>query len=345
MTETGRAGQAAPGVLEAAVRRYWPDYAGTPKAGARGWNNTTRFVEHGGRRYVLRVYETHREADRILFEHEVLLRLAEAGLSYRTPVPLRESGGAGETLVRLEDGSGRYACLFAYIEGMRPADEDTRPMREFGTAAGRLSRALADIRPERTPAYRPYYELGEAYPLCGLEQVRAFGAEPPAKLTEVRAELRVLAEAYAEILREVEHLRNLPHQLIHGDLNASNLLVEPEAPEHIAALLDFEFCTRDARAMELAVILSGLPDEEAAILAFLEGFRAEVKLEPEEIEAVPLLMRLRKVDVFLHFLTRYAEGTDGPSVLEEQARSLASELMHLRKNESRWLSILQKVSL
>ncbi len=332
-TETGRAGEAAPGVLEEAIRRYLPDYAGTPEAGAKGWNNTTRFVERGGKRYVLRVYETHREADRILFEHEVLLKLAEAGLPYRTPVPLRESGRAGQTLVRLEDGSGRYACLFAYIEGMRPADEDTRPMRAFGIAAGKLSRALAEIRPERAPAYRPYYELGEAYPLCGPERVREFCAEPPAALAGVRAQLGLLAEAYAEILRELDHLRDLPHQWVHGDLNASNLLVDAEAPERIVALLDFEFCTRDTRAMDLAVILSGLPDDEEAVAEFLQGFASELRLQAEEIEAIPLLMRLRKVDVFLHFLTRYLEGTDGPGVLEEQARSLADELTRMRGSE------------
>ncbi|OWA37929.1 aminoglycoside phosphotransferase [Saccharibacillus sp. O16] len=331
--------------MEAVIRRYWPDYTGTPEAGAQGWNNTTRFVNHAGGRYVLRVYETHQEADRILFEHEVLLKLAQAGLPYRTPVPLRESGGAGETLVRLEDGSGRYACIFAYIEGIRPADDDGRPLYAFGAAAGQLSCALAKVQPERAPAYRPYYELGEAYPLCGLEQVREFCTTPPASLAGVQEQLRLLAEAYAEILREVEHLRHLPHQLIHGDLNASNLLVEAEAPERIAALLDFEFCTHDARAMELAVILSGLPDEEFAVQSFLDGFRGEVDLEPAEIDSIPLLMRLRKVDVFLHFLTRYQQGTDSSAVLEEQARSLAGELEKLRAHEARWRTFLQAARL
>ncbi|NGZ74424.1 phosphotransferase [Saccharibacillus alkalitolerans] len=325
-----------------AVRRYWPDYEGTPEAGAKGWNNTTRYAEYDGKRFVLRIYETHRDPEKIRFEHEVLLRLADAGLPFRTPVPLRTAGG--ETIVGLEDGSGRYACLFPYIEGVRPADEDQRPLPSFGEAAAELSAALAGIRTELSPAYRPYYELAEAYPLCRPERVADFALRPPAELTGAAEALRLLAEEYAEILSGLEYLRRLPHQLVHGDLNASNLLVGTDAPDRIEALLDFEFCTHDVRAMEAAVILSGLPDGEEAVRRFGAGFFGRTRLEPEEIEAVPLLMRLRKVDVFLHFLTRYWEGTDGAGVLEEQARLLSEDLCRMRGGEDALQGLLAEIS-
>lgn len=361
----GTAGEAAQGVLEAVVRQYWPDYSGTPEAGAAGWNNTTRFVRHGGRKYVLRVYETHRDVDKIRFEHEVLLRLAGEGLTFRTPVPRKTSDG--ETIVRLADGSGRYACVFEHIEGVTPGDDDRRPLRSFGEAAGELSGALACVRTELPPAYRPYYELEQAYPLCGARETAGFCAQPPAELAGVGAELGRLAEEYAGLLRELGNLRKLPHQLVHGDLNASNLLVEAGAPERIAALLDFEFCTYDVRAMDAAVILSGLPaaceqapsfeggpgDAESAayeaaenadpVLAFGAGFGRSVRLEPAEIEAIPLLMRLRKVDVFLHFLTRYLQGTDGPDVLAEQARVLSRDLDRMVGEEAGLLRRLKRV--
>lgn len=362
---TDEAAEAAYDVLGETVRKYRSDYAGTPEAGEKGWNNTTRFVECGGERFVLRVYETHRDPDKIRFEHEVLLRLTAAGLTFRTPVP--QTTGDGETLVRLEDGSGRYACLFAYIEGTRPADKDLRPLRAFGAAAGELSAALADIRTDRKPAYRPYYELEQAYPLCEPDGVSAFCTAPPAALSAVQSQLSLLSAAYNEISRETKCLRHLPHQLVHGDLNASNLLVGTSEPDSIEALLDFEFCTYDVRAMEAAVILSGLPqtDEQVTdcgatlpssvevlrsgtdradpVFAFGESFRRHVRLEPAEIEAIPLLMRLRKVDVFLHFLTRYWEGTDGPEVLEEQARSLSEDLERMRLEESALIRSLNSI--
>jgi len=337
----GKAGKAAAGVLENVVRQYLPRYAGTPQQGAKGWNNTTRFVDHDHERYVLRVYETHQEREKIEFEHAVLLALTEAELSFRTPVPLRTA--KGETLVRLEDGSGRFACLFAYIEGLRPVDEDLRPLRAFGETAGELSASLALIDPGRQPAYRPYYELGEAYPLCKLERVSGLAADPPSELRKAAPSLIRMAEAYAEILRELEHLRRLPHQLIHGDLNASNLLVRAGEPEIVEALLDFEFCTYDVRAMDAAVIFSGLPEGEEPIRLFAEGFRKSVMLSEKEIDAIPLLMRLRKVDVFLHFLTRYWEGIDGWTVLEEQANSLSRDLERMRRNEPELKLLLTEV--
>lgn len=40
-------------------------------------------------------------------------------------------------------------------------------------------------------------------------------------------------------------------------------------------------------------------------------------------------MLLRKVDVFLHFSTRYWEGTDEVSVLQEQVKLLAADVVQL----------------
>jgi len=48
----------------------------------------------------------------------------------------------------------------------------------------------------------------------------------------------------------------LPHQLIHGDLNASNALADEAG--RICAILDFEFVTYDLRVMEAAVFLSDM---------------------------------------------------------------------------------------
>ncbi|WP_027091421.1 phosphotransferase [Cohnella thermotolerans] len=71
------------------------------------------------------------------------------------------------------------------------------------------------------------------------------------------ADRRYVLRIY-ETLREfrvhLPKLRKLPHQLIHGDINDSNLLAAPDAAGKVAAVLDFEFCTRDLRAMEPAVV-------------------------------------------------------------------------------------------
>ncbi|MBQ4898337.1 MULTISPECIES: phosphotransferase [Paenibacillus] len=319
---------------ESMVRQFWPGWKGPIKEGDSGWNNTTRYIENKGRNCVLRIYETHRDREKIEFEHEILARLQEIPLSFQVPFPVRTP--EGDSIIRMEDGSGRFACLFEYIEGVRPQHEGFVAAHSFGQAAAELVEALKTVNTDLAPSYRPYYELHQSYPICDYETVRKFCEHPPEAFREQHDAILVLGEAYDKICDRLEDLRNLPHQLVHGDLNPSNLLVYEDHPEEIAALLDFEFCTRDVRAMEPAVVISdllGYGDKRENIRQFCEGFGKRLRLKTEEIANIPSLIRLRKVDVFLHFLSRYLKGTDGPAVLKSQVESLAAELEELKRDE------------
>lgn len=319
---------------ESMVRKFWPGWKGPIKEGASGWNNTTRYIENKGRNCVLRIYETHRDREKIAFEHELLDRLQEVSLSFQTPIPVRTQDG--ESIIRMEDGSNRFACLFEYIEGVRPKDGSFQAALSFGQAAAELVQALATVKTNLTPVYRPYYELPQSYPDCNYETVLSFCEQPPEMFRSQQDALLILGKAYDEICDCLEDLANLPKQLVHGDLNPSNLLVDEEHPDDITALLDFEFCTWDVRAMEPAVVISdllGYAGKRESVRQFCEGFGSLLRLKTEEIANIPNLIRLRKVDVFLHFLSRYLKGTDGPEVLKTQAEALASELDELKRGE------------
>lgn len=320
--------------------------------GRSGWNNTTRYMENNdGDKLVLRVYETHRDAGKVRFEHAVLRALNGSGLPFAIPCPIVAPDGG--TYVRLSDGTDRLACAFAYLDGDRPPEREPGAAYAIGEAAARLSEGLAAVLPNETPAYPPYYELDRAYPLCTEERMEALCADPPAAFAAEAGRLRTLAGALRDIRAALPRLRELPHQLVHGDLNASNLL---GTADRVSAVLDFEFCTRDARAMEVAVLVSGYVDEasmpsdeeedarldaiskpadddtEAALRLAeeaLRGFGSRRKLTLAEAEAVPLLVRLRKLDVFLHFLSRYWDGVDGAEVLLAQLRSAERGLARL----------------
>ncbi|MNC56626.1 homoserine kinase [compost metagenome] len=110
----------------------------------------------------------------------------------------------------------------------------------------------------------------------------------------------------------------------------------------IAALLDFEFVTRDLKAMEPAVCLWGLlpeagADEAAAnrawtcLEAFWRGFAAVRPLTSGERRVIPVLMQLRSLDVFLHFLGRYRDGVDDVSMLLRQIPDTASRLEQVER--------------
>lgn len=317
-------------MAEKTVKNFWPDWEGEAREGASGWNNTTRYLENNGLNCVLRIYETHREERKVAFEHEILMQLASLPLSFQVPSPVRTPEGT--TIIRMEDGSGRLACLFEYIEGVSPKPGEFRAARSFGLAAAELSQALAQIHPSLDPVYPPYYEIRSAYPLCTPETVKQFCQQPPEPFADLTDQLKLLQEACMEVYERLDELEQLPRQLIHGDLNPSNLLVLEDHPQEVCALLDFEFCTQDLRVMEPAVILSDLIGSGRKEIAeqFCEGFGSSLRLTSKEIAVIPLLLRLRKVDVFLHFMSRFLNGTDGPEVLRAQIAAQAAGLRELR---------------
>ncbi|WP_310833031.1 phosphotransferase enzyme family protein [Paenibacillus pedocola] len=315
--------------METIVSKAWPEWAGTLRRRSGGWNNTTYFVGNQTKRAVLRIYDTHKDKGKIEFEHAVLQQLGSQNLPFKVPVPV--SAATGETMFQIDE-SGKFACLFRYIDGDTPNEEASGYAQSFGEAAGILTTVLADINPGLTPVYRPYYELRTSYPLCSTEVIRELCLYPPEPFRELGMELEMLYKAYENITDSLHEFSGLPHQLVHGDLNASNLLVQSSNPSVVAALLDFEFCTFDVRVMEPAVILSGLlghVEEKTMIRDFCRGFSRRVQLTPAEINAIPVLMLLRKIDVFLHFVTRYLEGTDESQVLHEQIKLLSADLIQL----------------
>lgn len=313
------------------LRKFFVNGVWTIEEGLSGWNNTTRFVEAEGLRWVLRVYETHKDIAKIRYEHEILISLNELRLPFRVPMPVNSIDG--HTLVTLDDGTERLACLFTYIEGRRPDESSSGLLAyDYGVATGQLSKALEELKVSSEPVYPPYYEMDSAHPLCTSEKVAAFCKSPPSELEGEASALRVIGTAIQNFRAYLPQFRTLPHQLIHGDINLSNSLVREEDLRQLEAILDFEFCTWDLRVMEVAVVVSGFLSDGSAIEnidRYLEGVGSQLNLEQAEIAAIPLLVQLRILDVFHHFLGRYLDGVDGAEVLREQAISVYEGLLEL----------------
>ncbi len=86
----------------------------------------------------------------------------------------------------------------------------------------------------------------------------------------------MVEKVYCELLPLTETFKTLPHQLIHGDINSSNLLMDEDGM--ISRVLDFEFVTIDLRAMEIEICLSevlseGKEEMWLKLEAFSEGLK------------------------------------------------------------------------
>ncbi|MFM9327865.1 phosphotransferase [Paenibacillus mesotrionivorans] len=317
-----------------------------------GTNNTTRHLAYAGQAYMLRLYNTHEEWEKAAFEHQLLIALRRLmpGLPFGIPQP--EMGAAGVGLIRLENG--KLAAMFRYLDGAAPDFGLPAQAEAFGRAAGQLSGALEQVEQQEAgldlPAYPPYYALAAAHPSCPLYEVLRFCWEPSDEFAGCMEALDVLGRQLEKVIPVLDKLALLPHQLIHGDLNASNALVTPSG--EIAALLDFEFVTRDLKAMEPSVCLWGLlpeagADEQAearawvSLEAFWRGFIEVRPLSAAECRVIPELMQLRSLDVFLHFLGRYRDGVDDASMLLRQIPDTAARLGQVEKHGERLLVLLE----
>lgn len=305
--------------FDAVLARYFAPHAdGSPAwmltRGPSGMNNTTRYVTHAGGRYILRIYETHRDEDKVAYEHHVLACLKQAPVA-GLPVPEPVEALDGGSIVHTPEG--KLAALFRHREGRNPALVSAEDFLDFGRSAGALSCAMATITPDREPLYRPYYEHGLVPPEEIRDRIIGPLRQAGSGLADLGEALGVVETGLIDLHCRVPALQALPHQLIHGDLNASNVLAD--AHNRIVALLDFEFVAWDLRVMELAVCLSeALPAPDApmgetawaCLSALIRGFTERVPLLAGEAAVLPQLLQLRRLDVFLHFLHRWQDGVD-----------------------------------
>lgn len=320
-------------IIDKVLTRLFPSGGWSVQTGASGMNNTTRFVMVQGQRYVLRIYETHRDASKVKYEHSILLALQEVSLPFRIPKPVRSP--EGDTILRLEDG--KLAALFHFMEGVNPTFEELPQLYSFGRTTSQLTCALEKLTLDLAPAYRPYYEIENTHPFCPPQAVIDFCTKPSSEFREQSPALLLIGQQLARFQEVVPKLKQLPHQLVHGDLNASNVLIDAEGM--ISAVLDFEFITRDLRVMELAVCLSDLitavTEEDllwAKVEAFLAGYGSVLKLTSDEINAIPDLIQLRRLDVFVHFLGRYWDGVDEVHIVKDQTDKTVARARWLGSN-------------
>src|ERR1700678_3781568 len=254
----------------------------------RGTNNRTFVVVQGHARWVLRISENLSQLQ-VRAEHRLLGRLRDAGLPFGVPepVPTRDGG----TLVETSSGP---ATLCRWIPGVRPDLTGEPELERFGRAIGLLSAAMRSVPPEDSP-----HDWHTAPPrgqpgIPGIEDLcreltgAGVGREHAAALeTAARRPTPWWSSAGGD----------LPVQVIHADLGASNTLVD-EHTGQVTALLDFELAGPDYRVQDLvaALLLSGAlegPQWRRRVAALARGHVRALRLDPAEIQAIPDLLVCR----------------------------------------------------
>ena len=215
------------------VKQYFKDENYYVKQESSGMNNTTKFLCVGDKKYILRIYESHRDSKKVNYEHLVLEELNKRNLSFNIPKPKQNLKG-NTISVSIDE---KLVSIAEMIKGSNPKLHTTKQFYSLGKVVGEITKELGSIEVELNPIYEPCYELEKSYPKCPLNKVIEFCIYPSNEFENEREYLKELSRYFIEFQEVIPKLRSLPHQIIHGDINASNVLEDEY--NNISAVLKY----------------------------------------------------------------------------------------------------------
>jgi homoserine kinase type II len=300
-----------------------------------------QLVETSAGSYVVRLYRNHTDPARLRFECAVLAGLEASGLPFAVPTPIPTI--SGERYTRLKDEQEDIlVTLTSRIAGQAPQRTNLEQAAAAGEALGVLDLTLKQLEThlsENGTSWRSYGDLEHCHPLV---------PDPYQGILELPLADDArwhLLERYQWLFRQVPTLyASLPKQLSHEDYEPGNMLMEGN---RVTGVLDFEFCSRDLRAMDLTVALSWWPvtafgtgNEWPILLAFSRGYARQVKLSADEVAAIPTLYQLRAFTSLIHRLGRYRQGLSSLEAVVDRAQAALEREAWLATHEARLLDLL-----
>lgn len=300
--------------------RYGVDGRLVPLPGERDLNFLVE-VDHG-RRYVLKFANAAEDAGVTDFQNRALMHLAARDPEFEAPRVIATLDGEHlfETTAPL--GDVHRVRLLSWLEGI-PLDEakgDVDIAAQTGAALARLGMLLADFD-HPSSGYALPWDIHNA---ARLEELLP-------KVGDLN--LRSLCERRIERFREhVEpQLPKLRHQVIHNDMNPSNVLVD-EAGD-IAGIIDFGDMVRSELINDVAVAAAYLcrvdADPFSDVVAFLTAYTAIARLSDDEVALLPDLVLTRHLTTVMIAHWRAAMYPENRGYIlrsEERARSMLETL-------------------
>ncbi|MFV9506590.1 MAG: homoserine kinase [Oscillochloridaceae bacterium umkhey_bin13] len=222
--------------VERALQNYELGTVRATRPASHGVVNETAFVETNAGRYVVRRNQRKIGRSSIALRHRLLAWLRARGF----PAPRLIATRTGDTAVELD---GRIVEVFTFIDGDEFNPDRSAHLIGAGSILARYHEAVlgfADPPPYQGPRY-------STSSLSGLIE-RIMQRDMMGDLTEP---LNWYDRRAADLRRTLteDHYEFLPQVLIHGDVHRDNLIFRGDT---VAALIDFDQVTLDARIVDLA---------------------------------------------------------------------------------------------
>jgi homoserine kinase type II len=240
---------------------------------AEGVENSNFLVQTTRGPWILTLYEKRVAREDLPFFTALMEHLAAKGIPCPTPVRDREGRAIREL-------ASRPAAMITFLQGMSPRRVATEQCHPVGEALARLHLAGADFamrRPNALSVAGWRTLVADALPRADEVQ--------PGHAAEIAGELEALAPRWPSAL---------PSGVIHADLFPNNVFF---LGEKLSGMIDFYFACDDLYAYDLAICLNCWcfePDRSfnaTKARRLVAGYGAARRLDPAEIDALPLLAR------------------------------------------------------
>lgn len=246
-----------------------------------------RIAGDGGASFVLKIANPAEDPAVAEMQVDVLRHIERTDPSLPVPRVVPTTEGAPIALVDPASGEKCTVRMVTFLEGVNRdnPDLDLSAIWDIGVLGARLSRAM-----------HGFFHPAAGRPL--VWDIRRLGELAP-KLDQVAdSRRRDLVAAELDRFEEVRpSISGLRAQVVHNDLYADNVLVDPDDERRVTGIIDFGDLLHAPPACDLAVTVSNLmfgrPDSFAVAEAAIGGYVSLTPLEPDEIELLPDLMAAR----------------------------------------------------
>ncbi len=283
-----------------------------------------------GESFVFKIANSAEAAGVTELQIAALLHVAEKNPDLLVPRVIRTLGGSTDISIVGDDGREHIARVLSWLVGipLRFAKPMPNNAAELGSFLAQLGTALADFE-HPSSDHVLLWDLSHAGRLITL-------------LDNIDNE--TLRENCKKRLHRFEEhttpaLNKLRSQVIYNDLNASNVLVDPDHPETITGIIDFGDMVRSPLIIDIAVAAAYLCEEGedplSSIVKFLRGYNRVRPLQREEIELLYDLILTRNVMtvVITHWRASiYSENREYILRNEPRARQTIDTLTGLGKD-------------
>jgi homoserine kinase type II len=287
-------------VTDEALNAFFAGYdlgrASSLKGIAEGVENSNYLLHAEAGPFLLTLYEKRVNEIDLPFFLGLMEHLAKRGVNCPQPVRARD----GEAIGRL---AGRAAAVVTFLDGLSVRRPQAHHCGQVGEALARMHEAGAGFPLRRRNALSI-----DGWPSLFAAAERRADEVAPHLAEETAAELNALKAIWPD---------DLPTGVIHADLFPDNVFF---LDDRLTGLIDFYFACDDFLAYDLAICLNAWCFEldggfnVSKGMAMISGYQRVRRLDPAEVEALPILARGSALRFMLTRLVDWLNVPEGAMV-------------------------------